>query len=251
MQTLWVPFEVKEAKAEEATPGIGRFSGLASVYGVTDLQNDVVVQGAFEKTLKMKNGTVPLLWQHDPREPIGQMSLTDTPMGLMGMGEVDLDIPTGKRAYSGVSKKYVSGLSIGFDTKADELDRETRTRRITEVDLWEVSLVTFPAQPLARVTRAKALSDVLGLDMDDRAIAAADVADTLARELKEGRVLSARNLQRLQDALAALQDILGAAQPEGEDGAKAAEGVGETTEALDAIQSLLTEMRHATSVQTA
>jgi len=250
MQHFYVPFELKEAKAAEETPGIGRFSGLASVYGVTDLQNDVVVQGAFEETLKLKNGVVPLLWQHDPREPIGQMSLTDTPMGLMGMGEVDLDVPTGKRAYSGVSKKYVSGLSIGFDTKADELDRETRVRRITKVDLWEVSLVTFPAQPLARVTRAKAMADVLGLDLDDRATAAAEVVDTLSKELKEGRVLSARNLQRLQDAIAALQDILTAAQPEEEDGAKGNERASDEAEAMADLERLLAEMRHA-SMQTA
>jgi uncharacterized protein len=132
--------------------GQGVFEGLASTYGNTDLQNDVIEQGAFGKTLREK-GEVPILWQHDASEPIGMGRLSDSPAGLVIRGELAIESPTAQKAYGLLKRGIVRGLSIGFDeVKAKVVDG---VRRISELRLWEVSLVTFGANRQALVTAVK------------------------------------------------------------------------------------------------
>lgn len=149
-------FELK-ALDDEA---VGSFEGYASVFGETDQVNDIVAQGAFKRTLRQHRGKkrMPaLLWQHDTREPIGvwkQMKEDDT--GLLGKGKLFVDeIPRARQAHALMKENGLSGLSIGFRTVKSSVDDRKGVRTLLDVDLFEVSLVTFPALDSARVSAVK------------------------------------------------------------------------------------------------
>lgn len=142
----------------------GSIEGYGSVFGVEDTWADIVSSGAFSATIKAHkaSGTMPaMLWQHDSDEPIGVWSeMSEDANGLMLKGRLCLDAEQGKAAHALLKMGAINGLSIGFVTKAYEYDTETDVRTITEVDLWEVSLVTFPANTLARVTSVKSSNEI-------------------------------------------------------------------------------------------
>src|SRR6266496_3270367 len=118
----------------------GQFQGLASVYGNVDLGNDIVMPGAFAKTLADRGGEVPVLFAHDMRQPVGLGKLTDTAAGLQISGQLVLSVGKAKEAYDLLRAKVLRGLSIGYDTvKSDFVNG---ARRLLEVKLFEVSLVT-------------------------------------------------------------------------------------------------------------
>lgn len=143
----------------------GEFEGYLAVFGNVDAHGDVIEPGAFKKTIRdaeaQRRATgaeylLPILWQHDPLEPIGGfVEMREDTKGLYVRGRLDMDIPQGRRAYSGLKKGYLRGLSIGYDTIREEW-RDNR-RHLKEIRLWEGSVVTFPANPLATVTATKAL----------------------------------------------------------------------------------------------
>jgi HK97 family phage prohead protease len=136
----------------------GSFEGLAAVYGNVDLGGDVIEPGAFNKTLAEKNFEVPILWQHDSREPIGLGKLSDSSQGLVVKGELALESPVAQKAYGLLKKGVLRGLSIGYDSvKSRVVDG---VRRLSEMKLWEVSLVTFPMNERALVGGVKSLEDV-------------------------------------------------------------------------------------------
>jgi uncharacterized protein len=139
----------------------GRFTGRASTYGGDpDSYGDIVAPGAFADTIRRKGKQRPLLWQHDPAQPIGIVELRDTPTALMVEGRINLDTQLGRDAYSNLKFGALDGLSIGFVT-VKSIARKDDTRELIAVDLWETSLVTFPANTNARI------NDVKGLDPDD------------------------------------------------------------------------------------
>lgn len=175
----------------------GTFSGIASVYGNVDLQCDVVMPGAFTKTLRENDGQVPLLWQHDMDQPIGIARLTDSASGLLVSGEVDLDTAEGRRAHSALLKRYVKGLSIGYDT-VQAKNRSDGARELHELKLWELSIVTFPANTRAVVTDAK---------QTDGVAAALSALRRNVLAFKAGRVLSGTNLNHLRGAMGHLDQL--------------------------------------------
>ena len=126
-----------------------RIAGYASVFGVPDRGRDVVAKGAFQRGLKA-GGPVPLLWQHDAGRPIGTIeSLGEDGRGLRVIARLAEGSRTGDEAFALVKAGALSGLSFGYRVRAS---REAgRYRELTDVELIEVSLVTFPMQPLARV----------------------------------------------------------------------------------------------------
>jgi HK97 family phage prohead protease len=136
----------------------GVFVGLASVYGNVDLQGDIVDAGAFTKSISERGANVPILWQHDPTDPIGIGSLSDSPDGLVIKGQIDLDTPQGARAYSALKKGYVKGLSIGYDVVKQKFEKGNR--HLAELKLYEVSTVTFPANEAALVVGVKFDNDL-------------------------------------------------------------------------------------------
>lgn len=145
--------EVKELKES------GDFEGFASVYGVEDLQGDVVERGAFARSITHKGGQIPILYQHDPRVPVGKGQLEDSEKGLIMRGKLALAVPMARVAYELLRADIISGLSIGAQILKEK--REGQIRRLLELKLWEVSLVTFAANPLAMVTDVKSLQPLI------------------------------------------------------------------------------------------
>jgi HK97 family phage prohead protease len=145
-------FELKSLTAE------GTFEGLAAVYGNIDLGGDVIEAGAFSKSISDKGGEVPILWQHDAREPIGLGKLSDSREGLVVKGELALESPVAQKAYGLLKRGVLKGLSIGYDAVKDRM--VDGVRRLSEIKLWEVSLVTFPMNPTAQVTAVKGAEDL-------------------------------------------------------------------------------------------
>lgn len=155
-QRIDVPLQIK------SVDDAGEFSGYGSVFGVEDSYGDVVVRGAFEQSLSeyAEKGRLPsMLWQHRMDEPIGvytKMSEDDNGLYVEGRLLVD-DDPQAKRAHAHMKAGSLSGLSIGY-TLPDgwEYDSEKDVFILRQIDLWEVSLVTFPANDEARVQDVKA-----------------------------------------------------------------------------------------------
>lgn len=136
----------------------GTFSGLGSVFGNEDSYGDIVMPGAFEKSLARhkKAGTLPaLLWQHQMDNPIGiYHRMEETDEGLDMDGEFALAIEKGRDAHALTRMKALRGLSIGFTIPKGgaEYKEEIGVWHLKEIDLWEVSVVTFPANDLAQIT---------------------------------------------------------------------------------------------------
>ena len=143
--------DVKEA-------GDANFSGNASVAGVKDFYEEVVDEGAFTRTLKHKNGKVPLLADHMPDRRIGIAELEDKGNNLALDGFMNLEKQLAKDTLSDIrfnlKHKVPLGLSIGFETIKEAMVEGIR--HLKEIALWEVSVVTFPANPKALVTGLKA-----------------------------------------------------------------------------------------------
>lgn len=131
----------------------GIFEGYAAVFNNEDLGGDIIEPGAFKKTLK-ENPKMPILWQHDLREPIGvTLEAYEDDKGLRVKGQLNLETTKGREAYALLKQGALKGLSIGYDA-VKELWEGT-TRRLKEIRLCEWSLVTFPMNPLAQVMAVK------------------------------------------------------------------------------------------------
>jgi uncharacterized protein len=133
----------------------GVVTGRASVYGVIDSYSDIVMPGAFTKTLQEHGGRIVVLSQHAPDVSIGMADLEDRRDGLHCRVQLLLDIQAAREDFVRAKAGAVTGISIGYETIRDDIDRKTGVRRLLEVRLWEISLVTFPANQSARVTGVK------------------------------------------------------------------------------------------------
>jgi len=156
---LTIPFEIKSISDD------GSFVGYGSVFDIVDCYKEIVTRGAFKKSLAAhkKNGKMPkLLWQHDPSKVIGKYtSMKEDERGLLVEGKLYIDeLDLAKEAHFLMKEGEVDGLSIGFVTKKQSFDRTKGLRYLSEVDLWEVSVVTFPANRASRVLASKAVDDV-------------------------------------------------------------------------------------------
>lgn len=128
--------------------------GYASYFGKIDQGGDVVEAGAYARSLSRlseKGSKVRMLWQHDPTQPIGVWDVVrEDDRGLWVKGRILTDVARGREAAALIEAGAIDGLSIGYRTvKATKND--TGQRLLSELELWEVSLVTFPMLPDARV----------------------------------------------------------------------------------------------------
>lgn len=188
----------------------GEFTGHAAAFGNVDLQGDLIEPGAFAKTIADRNGRVPILWQHDPYNPIGvSTSMSEDEKGLAVVGVLNQDVQQGREARALLQQGALGGLSIGYRTIKEQMDG--KVRRLKEVALREFSPVTFPANPAATVLTIKSIGRV---DLDELAELLSD--ETLA-EVKAGRVLSAANRTLVQNVVEALNALLSASEPPAKD----------------------------------
>ncbi len=146
-----------DGKGAVALSADGTFEGYASLFGIVDLGGDEVVAGAFTKSLAQRNArNVRMLWQHDPTVPIGAwLSIEEDARGLKVKGRLNLAVARAREALALMRDGAVDGLSIGFRVKTARKTAGGGIRRLLELDLWEVSIVTFPMLPQARVTAVK------------------------------------------------------------------------------------------------
>ncbi|MFG1475368.1 HK97 family phage prohead protease [Xanthobacter agilis] len=130
--------------------------GYACLFGVPDLGRDLVLPGAFADSLARRGtGGVRLLYQHDPAEPIGVWTdIREDARGLYVRGRLSPAVARARECAALVAEGALDGLSIGFKAVEARTDPKTRLRRLSRIDLWEVSIVTFPMQPGARLAAA-------------------------------------------------------------------------------------------------
>ncbi|GMG81228.1 HK97 family phage prohead protease [Paralimibaculum aggregatum] len=134
----------------------GRIAGYASLFEEADQGGDIVAPGAFGASLARTEAAgrrVKFLWQHDPAMPIGVWTrLAEDARGLHVEGEILANVTRGADAIALLKAGAIDGLSIGYRTIRAAPSPETGGRRLIEIDLWEVSLVTFPLLPTARAS---------------------------------------------------------------------------------------------------
>jgi HK97 family phage prohead protease len=136
----------------------GRVEGYASLFGVEDQGRDVVMPGAFRASLARRPAAaVRLLFQHDPAQPIGVWEeIREDARGLYVRGRLVEEVARAREVLALIRQGALDGLSIGFHAKKASRDARTGQRQLHEVDLWEISIVTFPMLPGARLSAMKA-----------------------------------------------------------------------------------------------
>jgi hypothetical protein len=147
-------FKLKLADAVTGSADEGVIEGHLSVKDNVDLAGEVVRPGAFKRTLAATGGKLPMLFSHDPREPIGMWEeMREDAKGLYVKGRINLEVARGREVYALLKQGAIKGLSIGYDVLVDEIVKGIRF--LKEIKLWEGSVVTFPCNPLASVESVK------------------------------------------------------------------------------------------------
>jgi HK97 family phage prohead protease len=136
----------------------GIIEGYASLFGEIDQARDMMMPGAFTQTLRQRGlRKIPMLFQHDPSEPVGiWLELREDFRGLWARGKLIPDVARGRELLALLRSGAIDGLSIGYRTVRGRIDPKTRIRKLYQVDLWEISIVTFPLLVGARVDAVKA-----------------------------------------------------------------------------------------------
>lgn len=210
-------FELKELKDD------GTFSGYASVFNQEDQGADIVMPGAFQASIndiKARKKTLPMLWAHDSRIPIGGYTeLREDTYGLWCEGKFTKGVVKADETHALMKDGVIDGLSIGYRTEKYEIDNsdpDKYVRRLQQVKLFEISVVTFPMLDIARVTDVKALENIderelerllrgeLNLTGGQAVSAVAIMKKHLQREV--GREGPAREASGMNELMAAIRE---------------------------------------------
>jgi HK97 family phage prohead protease len=189
-----------EFKADQVADD-GTFSGYGSVFGVLDTYGEIVAPGAFKasiKAIKASGDPLPALWQHRSDEPIGgYTSIAEDERGLRVEGWLLKDaIPRAAQAHALMRARLVKGLSIGYYVLDDSWNDKEKTRTLKKLDLVEISIVTFPANPAAQIDAIKsriARGDLPTLPEFERILREAGFSKT------QSAVIANRGLRELLD----------------------------------------------------
>lgn len=135
----------------------GVFVGYASLFGELDLGGDIVMRGAFSEGLRRLGVSgVKMLWQHDPGALLGVWtSIEEDARGLKVRGKLNLNVARARETLALMRDGAIDGLSIGYRTRRAVKDAQSGVRRLYALDLIEISIVTFPMLPQARVDCVK------------------------------------------------------------------------------------------------
>lgn len=193
----------------------GEFEGYGSVFGVKDSYGDIVVKGAFAASLNDWNnkGRLPaLLWQHQMDQPIGVFTdMYEDDQGLYVKGRLLIeDDQLAKRAHAHMKAGSLTGMSIGYVLKDYEYDSGKGAFVLKEIQLWEVSLVTFPANDEARVAEVKSVlssGDLPAPSLVERCLRDAGFSRTQAKAVLSGGYKALRDAESDTD-LGALNQLL-------------------------------------------
>ena len=148
MEKKTFKFDLKELNED------GTFEGYASTFNKVDHGNDLIEPGAFKKTLK-ENKQFPVHWYHNVLEPVGGIHGEEDDKGLSVKGYLVLEVQRAKELYALMRKKVVNQLSIGYDVIKKSWDASTGIRKLKEIKLWEISIVTFGMDQEAFITDVK------------------------------------------------------------------------------------------------
>jgi HK97 family phage prohead protease len=145
-----IPLQIKEISDS------GQFTGYAAAFNNVDLGGDIIMPGAFTKTIS-ENADRPLLWHHDQAEPIGVTKAAEDTKGLVVEGRLNLDVQRAKEIHSLMKQGAVKGMSIGYE--AITKGWKGGNRILNELKLHEISLTPIPMNPNAQVTSIKSVED--------------------------------------------------------------------------------------------
>lgn len=203
-------FEGKAVALEFKASPEGVVEGYASLFGEVDQGGDTVVPGAFAKSLAAlaaDNRRVKMLWQHDPSQPIGVWDeVREDARGLWVKGRILKDVEKGREAVALLEAGAMDGLSIGY--RAVKATRNAEgVRLLQELNLWEVSLVTFPMQATARVDAVKA-ADLTERDFERMLTQDAGFSRSVARRLMAGGFEAVKAMQDAGDGLDELAQFM-------------------------------------------
>jgi len=165
--------EIQFLGKEEGEPE-GTFIAYASTFGNVDLADEIVMPGAFRDSIR-RRAQVPMLWQHQWSDPIGKMTdMVEDKKGLRVKGTFSMGVQRGREAYEMLKDGTLDSLSIGYrEVEVTPIRRRGRVfRQLQKLDLREISVVTFPANPKARVGAVKTGCDIIA----DRLKSLADLA---------------------------------------------------------------------------
>ncbi len=184
------PLEMKlanvEVKAESESEDHLVISGYGAVFGNMDNGGDVVVHGAFKECIA--SGRKPkMLWQHDPSQPIGAWDeVREDENGLYMKGRISKKASKGAEIAELVKMGAIEGLSIGYRTQDYEMDVDAGVRKLTKLDLWETSVVTFPMNELANIYHMKSADEMTDTEIKrhiERALKSIKISGTEAKAM--------------------------------------------------------------------
>lgn len=159
--------EIKNVNFELKRIDEGTFEGYASTWD-RDEGNDIIVKGAFAKTISERGDKVKVLWQHDPRSPIGvPLEMREDEKGLFIKAKIS-DTTLGKDAKQLLKDGVINSMSIGYSIPNNKSEIDGDIRIIKEIKLYEFSLVTFPMNENAVISTIKSLSNQLNAELKDR-----------------------------------------------------------------------------------
>ena len=150
------PARIDDLNADE-------FEGYASLFGVPDGVGDVVAKGAFAASLRKRPADkVRMLYQHFTHEPIGVWEeIREDWRGLYVRGRLIPEVTRAREVMALIREGALNGLSIGFRTIRASRDGASKSRTLAEIELWEISIVTFPLLKESQVTAIGAKHDAL------------------------------------------------------------------------------------------
>lgn len=198
-EPLEVKFAALEVKSDDEDDEYLYISGYGSVFNNVDGGGDVVMPGAFKECIAM--GRKPkMLWQHDANQVIGVWDeMREDANGLYMKGRISKRAAKGAEVAALVKMGAVDGLSIGYRTKEYEMDVNAGTRKLTKLDLWETSVVTFPMNELAGIYAMKSVDDMSEAEIKrhiERALKAIKISSTEAKAMASAAMKGRENVLR-------------------------------------------------------
>jgi uncharacterized protein len=207
------PDTIIEGKAvvlEMKASAEGIIEGYASLFGEVDKGGDVVQAGAYTKSLAALSAdgrNVKMLWQHDPSQPIGVWDeVREDAKGLHVKGRILNGVDKGREVLALVEAGAIDGLSIGYRT-INATRGAKGERLLNELELWEVSLVTFPMQQTARIDAVKA-ADLTERELERILTRDAGLSRTVAHSLMAGGYDAIKSMRDAGDGIGELAQFM-------------------------------------------